>query len=198
MMLKPGLANTVLASGNSGMEMFLSEMIETSASCTSGTQRVISSKRSSPPVRIATIVGDGIRLPGLGPSAMTRAIFHGILDVFFGGARRALDGERGTAGNGRREMFAEPALAGARIAHQQQCAVGSQRDNGPLDNRRIAEELPRNLHLLLLAVDGRLEGFSTDDVRQHRAGSQFPGQRRAARLILAERFKLIREEHFGR
>ena len=59
--------------------MALSDRIDTSASCTSGTQRVISSNRSSPPLRIATIVGDGIRFSGRGPSAITRAMFHEYL-----------------------------------------------------------------------------------------------------------------------
>ncbi len=78
-MLKPGRANTMFASGSSGTAMFLSDRIETSASCTSGTQRVISSNRSRLPLRIAIIVGDGIMFSGFGPSAITRAMFHEYL-----------------------------------------------------------------------------------------------------------------------
>ena len=140
MMLKPGLAKTVLASGNSGMEMFLSEMIETSASCTSGMQRVISSKRSS----AAGAHGHHRRrrdeVARIRPFGDDAGDVPRILDVFLGGAGGALDCEGGIAGNGGREMFAEPALAGARIAHKQQGAVGGERDDGPLDDRGLAVE----------------------------------------------------------
>jgi hypothetical protein len=77
--LNPGFAQTMFASGSSGTAMALSDRMDTRASCTSGTQRVISSNRSSPPVRIATIVGEGIRFAGLGPSAITRAMFQEYL-----------------------------------------------------------------------------------------------------------------------
>ena len=79
MTLNPGRANTMVSPGSSGTAIALSERTDTSASCTSGTHRVSSSNRSSPPARIATIVGDGMRVWAVGPSAITRAMFHEYL-----------------------------------------------------------------------------------------------------------------------
>jgi hypothetical protein len=57
----------------------LSEQIETRASWTSPTQRVISSKRKILPARMASMQGLWIMFSGLGPSAMMRAMFHEYL-----------------------------------------------------------------------------------------------------------------------
>jgi hypothetical protein len=53
--------------------------METSESCTSETQRVISSNRKMLPCRIAIMQGDAIMFSGRCPSAITRAMFQAYL-----------------------------------------------------------------------------------------------------------------------
>jgi len=50
-----------------------SDRIETSASCTSGRQRVISSTRATRPVRIAVSTGESTSASAVGPCASSSA-----------------------------------------------------------------------------------------------------------------------------
>jgi len=61
------------------MEMYFSDRIEISASCTSEPQRVSSSKRPISPCCIAVMIGDGIIDSRDCPLAITIATFHEYL-----------------------------------------------------------------------------------------------------------------------
>jgi hypothetical protein len=73
--LKPSSAFSTWGSlpESSGTASRRSLRIDTSASCTSGRQRVTSSMRASEPRRIAVSTGDGTMASGCGPFARRRA-----------------------------------------------------------------------------------------------------------------------------
>lgn len=75
MTVKPGAAETTASSVavSSGTLTRRSDRIDTSASCTSGRQRVISSTRTTRPVRMAESTGESTRAPELGPCASNSA-----------------------------------------------------------------------------------------------------------------------------
>lgn len=83
MIEKPGFANTMLSSppplSSSGTEMYFSDRIEISASCTSLVDRVSSSKRPMAPVSIAVMIGEGIIDSRDWPLAITIDTFHEYL-----------------------------------------------------------------------------------------------------------------------
>src|SRR5690606_23250589 len=80
------------------------------------------------------------RLPGL-----ALGDDHGdvprVLDVVLGGPGRALHHQGGVAADRGGQQLGEPALAGARVADEQQAAVGGEGDDGPLDEAAVAEPL---------------------------------------------------------
>ena len=178
--------------------MFLSDRIDTSASCTSGTQRVISSNRSSPPARIATIVGEGMRLCGVGPSAITRAMFHEYL--------MCSSVVPAVPWMTRVEL---PLMAAARCSLSQLLPVpGSPTSSRARSEARVtmarstiagvAEELAGDLDLLLLAADRRVERLAAGDVGQHGPRRQPPRRGRLVGVVLAEGFELVGEDDLRR
>jgi hypothetical protein len=77
--LNPGRAYIVASSPVSGSALSSgtarrrSERMETSASCTSGRQRVTSSTLATQPFRMAVSTGDGTSASGCGPRAISSA-----------------------------------------------------------------------------------------------------------------------------
>ena len=69
----------VVARRSSGTEMYFSDRIEISASCTSLVERVSSSKRPIAPASIAVMIGEGIIDSRDWPLAMTMDTFHEYL-----------------------------------------------------------------------------------------------------------------------
>ena len=65
---------------------------------------------------MATIVGDGIRLLVVGPSAITRAMFQEYLMCSSVVPAVPWMTRRRIAADRRRQVFAQPAFAGSRIA----------------------------------------------------------------------------------
>lgn len=76
---KPGLAKTMLSLSSSGTEMYFSDRIEISASCTSLVERVSSSKRPIAPDSMAVMIGEGIIDSRDWPLAMTIDTFQEYL-----------------------------------------------------------------------------------------------------------------------
>ena len=118
-----------------------SDRIDTSASCTSGRQRVISSTRATAPARIAVSTGDGTSAAAAGPLREQQRVVPAVAQLVLGGAGGALHGQRAGAADGGGQQLGQHRLGGAGLADQQQAALAGERDHAPLDQRALADEL---------------------------------------------------------
>src|SRR5690606_12295549 len=69
------------------------------------------------------------------------------------------------------QQLGQPALAGARVADQQQAAVGGEGDDGPLDEAAVAEPLLGDLPVEAVGA------FRAEDEQPDHLGRQPPGER---------------------
>jgi hypothetical protein len=96
--------------------------------------------------------------------------------VVLGGAGGALHHERGVAADRGGQQFGQPALAGARVADQQQPPVGGEGDDGPLDEAAVAVPL-------LLDVDAAACAEGEPDRCAWLAIGFFPGVGKAGKAL---------------
>ena len=123
-----------------------SERIDTSASCTSGRQRVISSTRATAPG--AHRGQDRRRHQRLGVRALgeQQGVVPAVAQLVLGGAGGALHGQRAGAADGGGQQLGEHRLGGAGLADEQQAALAGQGDHAAFDQRAFADELRHDPH----------------------------------------------------
>src|SRR5690606_33154203 len=78
----------------------------------------------------------------------------GVGDLILDGGGAALDGEGGVAGDGGGDEFGQQRFGGAGVADEHEAAIGGERDQGTVDQGRVADEFAGEPELLVADDEG--------------------------------------------